>query len=65
MILTQSDTIDPVCGMGVARDAPLHLEFRGVVYRFCDPACAVTFQDDPERWEAGADGQLFEHVHAQ
>ncbi len=65
MDLTHADAIDPVCGMRVARDAPLHLEFRGVTYRFCDPACAATFRDDPERWRADAGDQPFEHVHAQ
>lgn len=63
MDLTDADAIDPVCGMRVARDAPLHLEFRGVTYWFCDPACAATFRDEPEHWAVGADGQHFEHNH--
>jgi len=58
----QRDAIDPVCGMRVARDTALHLKFQGITYWFCDPACADTFRDDPERW--ASDDRAFVHDHA-
>ncbi len=59
----QPDALDPVCGMRVARDAALHLEFQGITYWFCDPACAATFRDAPERWVANGDSPGFVHDH--
>jgi Cu+-exporting ATPase len=58
------DAIDPVCGMPVAHDAPLRIEFHGVTYSFCDPACAATFKDDPARWAAEGEGRGFVHDHS-
>jgi P-type Cu+ transporter len=56
---------DPVCGMPVAPDAAITAEYRGVTYRFCDPACAATFRDEPGRWvnEAGTEGFVHSHHH--
>ncbi|MHB8961120.1 MAG: YHS domain-containing protein [Candidatus Limnocylindrales bacterium] len=41
---------DPVCGMKVAADGPHSEVYRDTTYFFCDPACAATFREDPERW---------------
>lgn len=45
----QSGSIDPVCGMVAAPDGA-HLVHEGVVYAFCEDACAKTFASDPSRW---------------
>ncbi len=52
---------DPVCGMPVAPDSTITEEYRGVVYRFCDPACAATFRDEPGRWVKDDKTGGFEH----
>ena len=54
---------DPVCGMRVTPDAAITAEYRGVIYRFCDPACAATFRDEPERWVNDDKTAGFEHSH--
>ncbi len=38
---------DPVCGMKVAADGPLHTTFEGKTYRFCGRRCLARFQADP------------------
>ena len=45
---------DPVCGMKVPAGGPLSEVHRGTTYWFCDPACADTFRDDPDRWVSDA-----------
>lgn len=57
------DMTDPVCGMKVSPDAELHVDYLGVRYRFCDPACAATFRDEPERWVDDATPEGREQVH--
>jgi len=51
-------TTDPVCGMHVDPDTAVAVPHEGSVYFFCEPACADTFRDEPERWilPADADG---------
>jgi YHS domain-containing protein len=56
---------DPVCGMRVAHDAELRIEYRGVTYRFCDPACAETFRDEPDRWTGVGSDKGVAHAHHQ
>ncbi|HVN32407.1 MAG TPA: heavy metal translocating P-type ATPase [Thermoanaerobaculaceae bacterium] len=43
--------IDPVCGMKVLEkpDVPRR-EYKGTVYYFCNPGCAVKFDAEPERF---------------
>jgi P-type Cu+ transporter len=48
----QAKVRDPVCGMEVASDAPLHHEHDGTVYRFCSQGCLERFRADPERYVA-------------
>jgi P-type Cu+ transporter len=48
--------IDPVCGMTVAPDAPLHAMHEGHDYRFCSAGCRSSFVADPARYlQPGAD----------
>ncbi|HUX91069.1 MAG TPA: YHS domain-containing protein [Gallionellaceae bacterium] len=42
--------IDPVCGMEVAEDAPLHYSFEGITYHFCSENCLHKFRDDPHQY---------------
>lgn len=42
--------VDPVCGMTIDADRAIRLEHEGRLYYFCDPACADTFRDEPQRW---------------
>ena len=41
---------DPVCGMQVDADAPLHSHYHGTDYRFCSQRCSDAFEADPERY---------------
>lgn len=59
------ESVDPVCGMRVAHDTEIRFVYRGVVYRFCDQACADTFRDDPARWVGDGDQPGFTHSHQQ
>ena len=43
-------TTDPVCGMKVAGDAPLHYEHEGTDYRFCSEHCLRKFEAEPVRY---------------
>src|SRR6476646_8915240 len=45
---TAPTVLDPVCGMTVAADAPLHAEHDGTTYRFCSEHCRARFVADPE-----------------
>lgn len=45
-----STTSDPVCGMQVDPKTAVAVEYAGETYYFCEPACADTFRDDPDRW---------------
>jgi YHS domain-containing protein len=54
---------DPVCGMEVGHDAELSVDYLGVRYWFCDPACADTFRDEPERWIDAAAPEGLNQVH--
>jgi YHS domain-containing protein len=47
----------------VAHDAEIRFEYQGVTYRFCDPACADTFRDEPDRWIGEGSGEGFAHSH--
>ena len=38
---------DPVCGMQVDADAPLHSHYHGTDYRFCSQRCSDAFEADP------------------
>ena len=42
--------IDPVCGMSVPLDSPLHHEHAGTTYVFCNPRCRERFVAEPERF---------------
>jgi YHS domain-containing protein len=55
---------DPVCGMRIAHDSAIVVEYRGTIYRFCDPACAETFRDEPERWVGAGQEPGFTHSHS-
>jgi len=45
--------INPVCGMAVSTDNPLHVEkHEGVSYYFCCDACWTTFKQDPAKYAA-------------
>ncbi len=54
---------DPVCGMTIERGTAVSVEYHGVAYRFCDPACAETFRQDPARWVGDGSGAGFVHDH--
>lgn len=41
---------DPVCGMSVAKDAPLRVEHGGETYRFCSEHCLHKFKADPDSY---------------
>lgn len=41
--------LDPVCGMDAPPMGP-HFLHDGVMYRFCEDACAEIFAADPSRW---------------
>ncbi|MBM3991921.1 MAG: heavy metal translocating P-type ATPase [Planctomycetes bacterium] len=47
-------SIDPVCGMQVALDAPLRCEHDGATYLFCARSCLQRFRADPARFLGGA-----------
>lgn len=55
---------DPVCGMFVASDIAVNVEYLGTTYRFCDPACAETFRNEPERWVGEDNERGFAHSHS-
>jgi Cu+-exporting ATPase len=52
--MPDSTSIDPVCGMSVALDAPLRHEHEGVVYRFCAESCLRRFRENPASFLGGA-----------
>ncbi len=45
---------DPVCGMSVAENSPLHVEHGGETYHFCSEHCLHKFEADPAQYVAGA-----------
>ena len=45
---------DPVCGMSVAENSPLHVEHGGETYHFCSDHCLHKFEADPTHYVAGA-----------
>ncbi|HAF92972.1 MAG TPA: copper-transporting ATPase, partial [Pseudomonas sp.] len=45
---------DPVCGMPVAGDSPLHASHGGRDYHFCSQRCLDRFVAEPQRY-AGAE----------
>jgi len=52
-------TIDPVCGMTVARERSAgEFEYRGEIYLFCNPGCRTRFAADPARYLAPPDEKL-------
>lgn len=50
--LVTGELKDPVCGMTVAADAPLVVEWEGVSYRFCSAHCHDRFVREPARYLA-------------
>lgn len=45
--------INPVCGIAVSIDNPLHTEeYEGVCYYFCCDGCWTTFRNDPAKYAA-------------
>lgn len=48
--MTPITATDPVCDMQVNTATAITVEHDGRTYFFCEPACADTFRDDPERW---------------
>jgi len=45
--------INPVCGMAISTDNPLHVEdYEGVSYYFCCDGCWTTFRKDPAKYAA-------------
>ncbi|WP_431830756.1 heavy metal translocating P-type ATPase [Acinetobacter ihumii] len=42
--------IDPVCGMKVSSSSPLHTDYQGKEYYFCNPSCLEKFKKDPETY---------------
>ncbi len=48
--MSDDRALDPVCGMRVARDGPLHWTHQGTLYHFCNPRCLARFQATPERY---------------
>lgn len=42
--------IDPVCGMKVSMNSPLHTHYQGKEYYFCNPSCLDKFKSDPEEY---------------
>ncbi|MEM0925852.1 MAG: YHS domain-containing protein, partial [Planctomycetota bacterium] len=48
MSTTESNVIDPVCGMTVSTQSPHHSEFEGTTYYFCCGGCLSKFRDDPK-----------------
>lgn len=48
--MIQKAPTDPVCGMSVDPAAAVAVRYEGETYYFCEPACADTFRDDPDRW---------------
>lgn len=53
---------DPVCGMEVdEKHAPAKIEYRGETYYFCAPGCKNKFEQDPEEFLPGENGNRSEH----
>lgn len=46
---------DPVCGMTFPAEDAYRVDYRGMEYFFCEPACAATFSHQPEVWIATSD----------
>jgi P-type Cu+ transporter len=51
---SQSQYIDPVCGMTVHADPQKHVIHRGADYYFCSVRCVARFTADPDQFLAGA-----------
>lgn len=45
-----ADSIDPVCGMTVARSSDLTAAHRGRRYLFCSEGCRQDFVDNPDKY---------------
>jgi Cu+-exporting ATPase len=56
-------TIDPVCGMRVAVDAPESETYGGVTHRFCSRGCAEKFRADPQKYVAATATVAPAHAH--
>jgi len=41
---------DPVCGMAVSAQSPVHFAFGGITHHFCSPACREEFAAGPEQF---------------
>lgn len=50
---SSTTAVDPVCHMTVEKAAPAATRvYRGTTYYFCNPGCAVAFDQEPERYLA-------------
>jgi Cu+-exporting ATPase len=47
---SQSQYIDPVCGMKVSADPQKHVKHRGADYYFCSARCMARFSADPDHF---------------
>ena len=45
-----SGMTDPVCGMSVASNSPLHVSYHGQTYYFCSARCKEKFTATPETY---------------
>ncbi len=53
---TQTEAIDPVCGMTVTIETAVHtLGYEGQTYYFCSSGCRRSFEREPEKYRAAAD----------
>jgi len=55
-----NSTVDPVCGMAVAKDSPHHAQHGGREFFFCSEGCRKKFIADPQRYVPAHSG----HAHA-
>jgi YHS domain-containing protein len=47
---SNTNHIDPVCGMNVEPDKGYGKMFQGQLYRFCSRSCLDKFDEDPEQY---------------
>jgi Cu+-exporting ATPase len=64
-IVTDTEAIDPVCGMTVDPDrAAGRWDYQGQTYWFCSAHCQQRFQADPEHYLHGAQTPAMPEMHA-
>ena len=50
-----TEVLDPVCGMTIdTTDAAGSAQYAGQTYYFCNLSCKKAFDEDPEKYLAGA-----------